>query len=92
VYGFARAVVDESEDQSGSWFGVTERVGRSALDSLLEPGPRQDTHPFVLSLRCVECGIRRDDPAERWRIYFTDDEPAEPVTYCPNCARREFFD
>jgi hypothetical protein len=27
---------------------------------------------------------------ERWRAYLTDDEPAEIVFYCPECAEREF--
>jgi hypothetical protein len=58
----------------------------------LDTGPPKDALPFVLSLRCVECGARWDDPAARWRIYFTDDEPPDPVTYCPECARREFSD
>jgi hypothetical protein len=51
-----------------------------------------DNHVFVLSLRCVECDRRWDDPRERWRVYFTDDEPPEPATYCPACAQREFND
>jgi hypothetical protein len=53
---------------------------------------RQDSHVFVLALRCVECNRRWDDVNERWRVYFTDDEPPEPVTYCPGCAKREFND
>jgi hypothetical protein len=27
---------------------------------------------------------------ERWQAYLTDDEPAEVVFYCPDCAKREF--
>jgi hypothetical protein len=51
-----------------------------------------DAHVFVLSLRCEECGRRWDDATERWRVYFTNDEPPEPASYCPDCARREFAD
>jgi hypothetical protein len=51
-----------------------------------------DHYVFVLSLRCAECSRRWDDASERWRVYFTDDEPPKPVTYCPDCARREFDD
>jgi hypothetical protein len=54
--------------------------------------PRSDSHVFVLSLRCIECGCRWNDAAEHWRVYFTSDDPPEPVTYCPECARREFND
>jgi hypothetical protein len=51
-----------------------------------------DQLPFVRSLRCEECARRWDEPAERWRIYFTTDQPPEPVSYCPQCAAREFDD
>jgi hypothetical protein len=51
-----------------------------------------DAHVFVLSLRCEEGGRGWDDAAERWRVYFTGDEPSEPASYCPDCARREFAD
>jgi len=45
-----------------------------------------------LPLLCEECKRRWDDPTERWRVYFTADEPPCPATYCPDCARREFED
>lgn len=51
-----------------------------------------DAHVFVLKLRCTECNRRWDDPEERWRVYFTRDQPSEPGTYCPACARAEFDD
>jgi hypothetical protein len=41
-------------------------------------------------LLCQECCRAWVDPHERWRAYVTDDEPAEPVLYCPICAAREF--
>jgi hypothetical protein len=25
-----------------------------------------------------------------WRTYLTEHEPRQPVTYCPDCAHREF--
>jgi hypothetical protein len=43
--------------------------------------------------QCAECDARwlpADD--ERWSAYLTDDEPAEVVFYCPDCAEREFRD
>jgi len=48
-------------------------------------------------LRCGECGkqARTEEEASRWRAYLTvvdEDEPAEVVVYCPDCARREFGD
>jgi hypothetical protein len=39
---------------------------------------------------CAECGRRADEGAEGWRAYFTDDEPKEIRTICPECADREF--
>jgi hypothetical protein len=41
--------------------------------------------------RCVECEavwLSIDD--KRWQAWLTDDEPAEVVFYCPECAEREF--
>jgi hypothetical protein len=41
---------------------------------------------------CVECG--REQPARErgWSAYLTtdEDEPAEAVIYCADCAAREF--
>jgi hypothetical protein len=31
-----------------------------------------------------------DAPTERWRVYLTDDDPPEAVSYCPDCAEDEF--
>ena len=47
-------------------------------------------HPLVEDLVCVECGRVWVGPVERWRVYLTDDDPPKPVTYCPDCAEREF--
>jgi hypothetical protein len=41
----------------------------------------------ALSLTCAECG-RSPRPGEVWRVYFAD--IGEAVTYCPECAEREF--
>jgi hypothetical protein len=43
-----------------------------------------------LPLYCQECRSRWNDPAERWLVYFTREEPPESSVYCPVCARREF--
>ena len=45
---------------------------------------------LVEDLVCVECGREWVGPVERWRVYLTDDDPPQPVTYCPDCAEREF--
>jgi hypothetical protein len=37
----------------------------------------------------VECG-RSPRAGETWRIYFADRVAREAVTYCPECAEREF--
>jgi hypothetical protein len=54
--------------------------------------PQQDSGVYVRTLRCVECGARWENAQERWRIYLTDEDPPEAVTYCPACAAREFDD
>ena len=51
-----------------------------------------DLYAIVLRLRCVECDRRWDDPSERWRVYFTEDDTPDPVTYCLDCAAAEFED
>jgi hypothetical protein len=43
----------------------------------------------ALDLSCAECG-RSPRPGETWRILFAD--IGEAVTYCPECAEREFDD
>jgi hypothetical protein len=44
----------------------------------------------VQPLVCIECRRVWSDPAERWRMYITGDEPPEAVPYCNVCASREF--
>jgi DNA-directed RNA polymerase subunit RPC12/RpoP len=43
-------------------------------------------------LTCVECGREHDADGRGWKAYLTtgEDEPAEAVVYCPECAAREF--
>ena len=53
---------------------------------------KADRYIVALPLRCEECGERWDDPTERWRLYFTENDPPQPATYCPDCAKREFED
>jgi ribosomal protein L44E len=43
----------------------------------------------ALDLTCAECG-RSPRAGETWRILFAD--IGEAVTYCPECAEREFGD
>jgi hypothetical protein len=51
---------------------------------------RETTTVIVRPFLCQECRRPWLDPAERWRLYLTDDEPVESVPYCPHCAAREF--
>lgn len=39
-------------------------------------------------LVCAECGATSTGTAEGWRAYLDDDDQA--VTFCPDCAEREF--
>ena len=46
-------------------------------------------------LRCEECGkeARTGQEARGWRTFLVvvrEGEPAVPVDYCPDCAKREF--
>jgi hypothetical protein len=43
-------------------------------------------------LTCVECGRAQLAGERGWRAYLTvdEDESAEAVVFCPDCAAREF--
>jgi hypothetical protein len=41
-------------------------------------------------LHCEECGREWLQAAEHWLMLLTDDDPPQAVTYCPECADREF--
>lgn len=53
---------------------------------MLEPALPNSTQV----IECIECARPWDAPTERWRVYLTDDDPAETVAYCPDCAAEEF--
>jgi len=44
----------------------------------------------ALPLRCLECWRPWVESTERWRIYLSGENPSIPLTYCPECAQREF--
>jgi integrase len=48
-----------------------------------------ESETVALDLTCAECG-RSPRAGEVWRIYFADRIAREAVTYCPQCAEREF--
>jgi hypothetical protein len=52
--------------------------------------PMHENETLTRQLRCVECGRSWLDPRERWRVYLTDDEPADSAAFCPGCSAREF--
>jgi hypothetical protein len=56
----------------------------------MEDGDDPDVVAIASRLACVECGRPWSKPAERWRMYITDDHPPEAVLYCRSCASREF--
>jgi hypothetical protein len=45
-------------------------------------------------LTCIECGRLWRENERGWtaRLTVDEDEPAEAVAYCPECAKREFGD
>ena len=43
--------------------------------------------------KCAECeAVWLPTNEAQWQAWLTDDEPAELVFYCPECAEREFGD
>src|SRR5437773_10103437 len=53
----------------------------------IESGSRRASSSAAL--RGVECDQRWDKPTARWHVYFTCDEPPEPVS--PDCSKRELW-
>jgi hypothetical protein len=53
---------------------------------MAEPTSQQTRH----TLECIECERDWTVLSERWRLYLTDDDPADAVAYCAVCAQREF--
>jgi hypothetical protein len=47
--------------------------------------------PGTIALDLV-CTRRSPRPGEVWRVLFADKVAREAVTYCPECAEREFGD
>ena len=45
---------------------------------------------LVERVRCLECGRAWLEKSERWRVYLNGENPPRPLTYCPECAQREF--
>jgi hypothetical protein len=41
---------------------------------------------------CAECSREQSAGERGWKAYLTtdEDEPAEALVYCPDCAEREF--
>jgi hypothetical protein len=62
------------------------RIGHSPSSVMREPTPD------YTNLQCVDCGRVSRENERGWRAYVTDDEdePAEALVYCPDCAKREF--
>ena len=69
--------------------GKLQALGAASLrqaTTMADPTSQQKTR----TLERIECQRVWATPFERWRVYLTDDEPAEAVAYCPVCAQREF--
>lgn len=44
----------------------------------------------TIPLHCLECRRPWVESTERWRVYLSGENPSLPLTYCPECAQREF--
>jgi hypothetical protein len=60
--------------------------------ALSETSMRERPAVHTNRLQCVECARVSRENERGWRAYLTtdEDEPAEAVTYCPDCNEREF--
>lgn len=55
--------------------------------------PMNDSTEQTISIElvcCLECGRFWVEQSERWRTYLNAEDPPRPLTYCPDCAHREF--
>jgi len=75
---------DTRRSSSDALAAASSLIDRSTMGDLPVPGTA--TQPLI----CVECGQHWLLAYEVWRMYLTDDNPAEAVIYCPGCATREF--
>jgi hypothetical protein len=41
-----------------------------------------------IHLRCLGCGAAWEGGGD-WQVYFTCDQPPQPLAYCPGCTPRE---
>jgi predicted RNA-binding Zn-ribbon protein involved in translation (DUF1610 family) len=64
---------------------VPKRLGTDWVHDPLVPEPGT----IALDFTCPECG-RSPRAGETWRILFADKVARQAVTYCPECAEREF--
>jgi hypothetical protein len=51
-------------------------------------GSSEHEQPTGSALVCAECGAESPPDAAGWRAYLNDD--GEAVTFCQECAAREF--
>ena len=56
---------------------------------MMTPEPAEPS-TSTARLTCLECGRAWAERSERWRLYLTSEEPPTALTYCPECAEREF--
>lgn len=52
--------------------------------------PEVEAKVVVRPLSCQECRRPWHNHRERWRLYVASFDPPHLVSYCPQCARREF--
>ena len=72
-------------------------MGRSTRSRLIRARARRDRNPVEGTgtlLRCAECRVESDLFATRWLAFILKgvegESDTEVLTFCPECAEREF--
>ena len=68
---------------------MTQRPSESPGRENVNEAPRSAV-TVASPLVCIECRRPWLIGRERWRMKVDDGEPRETVSYCPDCAAREF--
>jgi hypothetical protein len=81
--------VTERRSHADNSIDMTQRPSESPGRENVNEAPRSAV-TVASPLVCIECRRPWLIGRERWRMKVDDGEPRETVSYCPDCAAREF--